>query len=204
MQKTEKMTAAIGNSTVDYFSGLFENRTSKVAFMAIAIILMISSSIMCYSIVWYERYGLDTKQTMLNKLFAVLCWTGIEYTIFASLPDWLRYVIGPYPASFCWLHSIGKYGLIAKGLLLNIALIFTRYAYIFWLKNPQAFKDEFWCCFIKMWTYLFAFLTQTVFVCSPGFNNLKQFAVNTHNYDFFKKMFIPQSIYPRANDRNQF
>jgi hypothetical protein len=33
------------------------------------------------------------------------------------------------------------------------AIVVTRYVFIFRLKNPASFDDEFWCCFITVWIY---------------------------------------------------
>ena len=30
-------------------------------------------------------------------------------------------------------------------------IILTRYAYVFWLKNPAGFNDDFWVVFFNMW-----------------------------------------------------
>jgi len=35
-----------------------------------------------------------------------------------------------------------------------------RYAYIFWLENPAAFHDNFWCLFINIWVNAFSFISQ--------------------------------------------
>ena len=37
-----------------------------------------------------------------------------------------------------------------------------RYAFIFWLKNPAAFSDDFWCWFISLWINGFSVLVQFV------------------------------------------
>ena len=37
-----------------------------------------------------------------------------------------------------------------------------RYAYIFWLKNPAAFHDDFWCFFINVWVNCFGIISQFV------------------------------------------
>ena len=137
------MNSTTGNVTGDYFSGLFESRTSKALTMTLSFIMMIASITLCYSVVWYERYGLDAKQTILNRLFALICWTGIELIIFMTLPEWLRFISGPWPKFPCWFHLIVKNGIIAKIILLYTGLIVTRYACIFWIKNPAAFHDEF-------------------------------------------------------------
>ena len=161
------------NSTSgDYFGGLFEHRLSKVLIMSLSIILNIVSVTLCYSVVWYEKYGLDAKQTMLNRLFSLICWTGIEQLMFVTFPEWLRFMSGPVPKFPCWFHLIIKNGLMAKLILLYTGLIITRYSSIFWMKNPSAFNDEFWSRFIQIWVYFFSFLSQIVFLWLPGTNKI--------------------------------
>jgi hypothetical protein len=65
----------------DFFSGLFENRPSKLAFVFSSIVGGLVLLPMVYSIIWYERYGSDTKRTMLNKFVSSLCWTCFEYFV---------------------------------------------------------------------------------------------------------------------------
>jgi hypothetical protein len=32
------------------------------------------------------------------------------------------------------------------------AIIIVRYLLIFWIKNPENFKDDFWSHFVNIWT----------------------------------------------------
>ena len=45
--------------------------------------------------------------------------------------------------------------------LLN-GLIFSRYMFIFCLKNPAAFNDDFWCRFINIWIFGVSVIPQVV------------------------------------------
>ena len=44
----------------------------------------------------------------------------------------------------------------------------TRYIYIFWLKNPAAFKDDFWCRVAVPWIKAFSFLITGVWYFLAG------------------------------------
>ena len=92
------------NSTGDYFEELFEPKISKTIFMAISVVLNLFCVALCFCVIWYERYGLDVKRTIMNQLFSKLCWTGIEFILFITLPEWLRFFYGPFPRLPCWLH----------------------------------------------------------------------------------------------------
>jgi len=62
-------------------------------------------------------------------------------------------------------------------LYLN-AIAITRYLFIFWLKNPAAFQNEFWNVFLKRWiiaaglisnfswTFVAERLTINFYICS--------------------------------------
>ena len=55
-------------SDVQYFSGLFENRPAKFVSITLSVVFICVSSVLAYSIIWYERYGTDNKRTLMNKL----------------------------------------------------------------------------------------------------------------------------------------
>jgi hypothetical protein len=164
----EKMNMTLENVTADYFLNLFENGPSKTLFMGLSMFLMLVSLVLCYSIIWFERFGVDVKRTILNQLLSLQCWTLAEFILCVTLLEWVRYISGPMPSFPCWFHLVIKEGLISKMLLLQTGIVISRYACIFWLKNPSAFNDEFWCQFINRWVNIFSFWPQFVFVYLPG------------------------------------
>ena len=50
--------------------------------------------------------------------------------------------------------------LITYFYLNPISLSLSRFAYIFWLKNPAAFHDDFWCFFLSIWINAFGLVCQ--------------------------------------------
>ncbi len=40
--------------------------------------------------------------------------------------------------------------------------------YIFWLKDPASFNDDFWNCFLNIWIAGFSCISQFIFVYLPG------------------------------------
>ena len=156
------------NSTSDFFSGVYETRLSKTCFEVFAIISIPIVIVLSYSIIWYEHYGQDAKRTIVNKIFSSMCWICIEYSLLVSIPDLSRYLFGSLPELFCWSHLIIKNGLVVKLLLLQTGHIISRYACIFWMKNPAAFNDDFWSLFINIWVVGVSYLSQFVFVYLPG------------------------------------
>jgi hypothetical protein len=57
--------------------------------------------------------------------------------------------------------------------ILLFAMTFIRYIFIFWLKNPAAFHDDFWLLFINLWSILFGVVTQLPRALVPGVNFTK-------------------------------
>jgi hypothetical protein len=61
------------------------------------------------------------------------------------------------------VHLVIKGGLMNKILFLLNGLVISRYACVFWLKNPAAFHDDFWGRFINIWAYGLGFIPQVSF-----------------------------------------
>jgi hypothetical protein len=53
-------------------------------------------------------------------------------------------------------------------LLLFDGMIVTRYIFIFWIKNPSRFQDNFWNFFINLWVLGFSFVYQFSWTFLPG------------------------------------
>ena len=162
------MNVTSENATCDFFSGLIENRPSKIIFMSVSLLLMLVSIVLSYSIIWYERFGIDAKRTILNQIFALQWWTAIECIIFVTFLEWLGFILSPAPKTLCWVHFVIKHSIITKVFLLHTGLIIARYMCIFFLKNPAAFNDEFWCRFIHIWINAFSFLLHFTQAYLPG------------------------------------
>jgi len=56
------------------FSQLFENNPSKIFSISLTVILVVILTFGNFGIVWYEKFGSDKKRTLINKLFASVCW----------------------------------------------------------------------------------------------------------------------------------
>ena len=98
---SQNLTNSLSNSTEDFFSGVFENRPSKIIFMTFTIVAIPAVLLLLYSIIWYERFGLDVKRTIVNKLTSSFCWIAIQFVIFVNIPDLGRYLFGHYSEKFC-------------------------------------------------------------------------------------------------------
>jgi len=140
-----------GNITEEYFTGLFENKLSKISFISGSFILDIFNIVLGYGVIWYDRFGLDIKQNLMNMLFTSLCLAAIINIPIIQLFEIPRFFFGPKPAAFCLFQLVLKNAFKLQIFLLLDASILTRYIYIFWLKNPSAVNEGFWNVFINIW-----------------------------------------------------
>jgi hypothetical protein len=92
--------------TEDFFCGVFENRPSKFIFMTFTIVASPIVTLLLYSIIWYERFGLDVKRTIVNKTTSSICWVAIQFILLVNIPDLGRYFFGPYSENFCLYKQI--------------------------------------------------------------------------------------------------
>ena len=69
----------------DVYYGLFENRPSKFILIAISCVLSFFNILIFYGIIWFERYGMDSYSTLMNRILSSNCWTvlaGFNILIF--------------------------------------------------------------------------------------------------------------------------
>jgi hypothetical protein len=155
----------------DFFLPLFVNHWYKILFMTFTIISIPVNFALLSGIIWYERYGIDAKRTIVNKLFFFEFWTAIQFTALTIIPDIIRYNTGPCTELICWLHLMLKNMIGSEFLLILTTTIVLRYICIFVLKNLTGFKDGFWNIFLIIWIEGFSFITQLVFALIPGRNS---------------------------------
>ena len=138
-------------SNVDIFGGLFENRPSKILAIVFSFLSTSFAIFLFYGIVWFERFGTDNKRTLINKLVSSQCWSAIQYFAICQFIDILRYFVGPFPEWFCFFHLVLRNVIVIQIVLWMDVIAVVRYIFIFWLKNPLSFQDNFWSCFINRW-----------------------------------------------------
>jgi hypothetical protein len=80
--------------------------------------------------------------------------TAIHDRTFAKLVLFLAFVL----KNTISIQEILYFGIIAV----------VRYLFIFSVKNPATFQDEFWSFFINILVISFGFLSQVLFACLPG------------------------------------
>jgi hypothetical protein len=97
-----------------------------------------------YFIIWYDRFGTDYNRTFINRLVALTCRYGLEYTYFIVLTDALRFLTGPMPETVCFAKTILRSSYVTSTMICYNMIAVTKYLFIFRLKNPAAFKEDFW------------------------------------------------------------
>jgi hypothetical protein len=150
------------NSSDDFFAGLTSGNPVRTISLTFSGLVCLVVPAFIFSIIWFERFGSDKKRTLLNIIASFGCWTGIEYIYVIQTSEIFRYIHGPLPPSFCFFLRIFRSALFLELLLLFDTVTISKYFYIFWLKNPAGFNDDFWSIFLNVWIKGFSFLSQTV------------------------------------------
>jgi hypothetical protein len=165
------MTDVLVNATSllnDYFDGLHVNRPIKVAGIILSLLFFPIWILLMYSIIWYEKYGSDQKRTILNRLTSSICAVCISWCCFIQYPELFCYIFGPLPHWFCTYHYVMKNAIVIQLALFYNTITIMRYLFIFWLKNPYGFNDDFWTFFFNIWIIGFSVLSQSVQAALPG------------------------------------
>ena len=155
-------TFQIGTTSNDYFEFLMENTFIRIYSIVICSINVMVVPLMLYSIIWFDKFGSDKKRTILNMLVSIICWTGIEFNFIIQATEIIRFLYGPLPELYCSLKSILRAAYITQVFLFFDGIACMRYIFIFFLKNPAAFRDDFWCFFINIWVKAFSLIVEIV------------------------------------------
>ena len=121
-----------------------------------------------YSIIWFERFGSDLKRMFFNQTVSSVCWSIVAWIIFVQIPEMIRYFSTPFSLTFCFVHLWLKNTLQMQTILFFDAANIVRYLFIFWLKDPFNFQDDFWYLFVNVWVVSFSLATQFIYLFLPG------------------------------------
>ena len=64
-------------------------------------------------------------------------------------------------------------------MYINAAIVF-RFLYIFKLKNPAGFRDDFWCLFVSLWIHSFDLIMAVALSIFENFQTLSNFVCPGH------------------------
>lgn len=150
------------------FENLDSENPFKVAFISSTMICIIFALPAFAAVIWFEKFGSDKKRTIINKLVSTMCYIAIFANVFVQGAFVARFTYGPLPPLPCFWICLAKRLFICTGLLIVDSISGIRYIFIFWLKNPAAFNDDFWHAFVSSWCLLMSFVFQMVRATIPG------------------------------------
>lgn len=138
--------------TMNYFKGL-----SIIYCFSVCLILFPLFG----GIIWFEKYGSDHKRTLINMIVSLICWTAIRGMVTVPVLDATWLLLGPLPRPVCFVQAVLRSAVTCEFLLYYDAVVAIRFVYIFVLKNPAAFCDEFWIRFISIAIKSFGLIFQS-------------------------------------------
>jgi hypothetical protein len=142
----------------DFFSFLMEKNLVWNMSLTFCVLTIALLPPLVYSFIWFDKYSSDNKRTFINMLNTSLCWLCCEYFLVVQVTEVIRFVVGPLPKFFCFSKTIIRSAYITQALLYFDFIAITRYLFIFWLKNPAVFQDDFWYLFLNIWIKVASFL----------------------------------------------
>ena len=180
-EEGSKMAA---NNSSSCFELIDSENAAKTATITFSVLTSLVLPPICYSVVWFEKFGTDSKRTLINMLVSSICWNGIVWCFTVQNLYSLRFAIGPLPTYVCFWFMMLKKMFVAQGLMLINAMTIVRYVFILWLKNPAAFKDDFWFMYINVWIVSFSFISQLVRAMAPGNHQLEYKLCTGHDPNY--------------------
>ena len=79
-----------------------------------------------------------------------------------QVPETVRFIYGPLPEPICYLKQVLRSSYFVEIMLLFDAMAIAQFIYIFYLKNPMAFDDKFWCQYVSIFIKIFSLVSQWV------------------------------------------
>ena len=152
-----------------------EKNVPLVFSLIVSTLVVIFAPPLLFAIIWFERFGSDKKRTLLNMFVYMNCWTIIVFSLLGQVPEIVIYTFGPLPHTFCYIHTLVRQSIFFSILMYIDAIIVFRYVYIFKLKNPAAFRDDFWCFLVSLWIYLVVLIFSTTSSILANFQILPNF-----------------------------
>ena len=146
----------------------FHRRTpSKIAIISVSLVMIIITVVLMYLIIWYERYGADSKRILTNQLVAAICRNAIVGSTLAYASDTCVYFFAPLPKSACLGLGFARMVIASSIIMFLNAIVVSKYVFIFWLKNPGSVNDDFWFAFVRTWVFGYSVIFNFVRVFVP-------------------------------------
>ena len=144
----------------DFFHIIVDNNINTICVVLFSTLIWALSLPLLTSIIWYERNGFEQYNLFTNKLLTLICWMFIRWFFFLHTSHVYRFTFGPLPKLACFWQQLMHRTFLKQGVLFIDGMMVSRYAFIFWLKNPAAFQADFWIIFFNLWVNCFVFFSQ--------------------------------------------
>ena len=144
MAKQTMETITSVNCSYIYFCGYFEDTSTKIAFFVLSKVVSMITFSMFFGIIWYEKFGMDHRRTLVNKIVSMLCWNGMFSMLFGFWEDVASYFCGPQTKLQCLFFQMLRNVIKSNSLFFLEAIVISKYIFIFWLKNPTSVNDDYW------------------------------------------------------------
>jgi len=171
----------------DFFHVLTDNNFEKWVGLAFLLPVVLSGIPALCGIIWFEKNKCE-RRTLLNRLVSYNCWVGVVY-LASKMTDVYRSIVGPLPAWVCCIHVVLLTSIVWMFLLGLDAIALTRYLFIFWLKNPMAFSDDFWIAFIRVWITAVSVFTLGTWHAIADFNVIGFYSCSGHDFTIARQFF---------------
>ena len=159
-----KPLSNFSNTTIIHI--MFEDKLTVYLTLIMSTLGSLLNFFMLYGIIMFEKN--HHNRTLINQLVASTFWYGIICIFFIQIPITIRYLVSCFPEFLCACDSILRNVIYMQIFFLLDAVLLCRYTFIFHLKNPTAFQEDFWKLFINLITITFSMISQVTLFLLPG------------------------------------
>ena len=123
---------------------------------------------------------------MGSRAVSSVCWTILVIFTTISVSDIFFYFDIQFPKFYCYTYLMLRNALAIQVILHLDSIVIIRYIFIFLLKNPMNFQDDFWCLFINLWVVVVRFYNEM-----NTFSKLSNCKITKKvNEEFQQKLFL--------------
>jgi hypothetical protein len=149
------------------FCEFHQRDISKILVIFASFVVNLMSGVFMYFIIWYERFGSDSKRIMTNKFVSMICWYAIIGLQLAFWSDTYFFLFAPMSTFSCQTIAFVRMTIASNILTFLNFIVISKYIFIFWMKNPGSVQDDFWHVFISLWTFCFSCIFSLVKMFQP-------------------------------------
>lgn len=151
----------------DFFASVFQDKTLNIVMVSLGSFCWIVNLIGSFCNFWYLRYATG-RRTLVGRSVESISKLTISYLLLVQTVDFLRYIYGPLGETFCIVHVAFKNALNVIFALTITSLSLFKHIYSNWKEDFTDVQEEFLGFFTNLWAFLFANISQAVFVFAPG------------------------------------